>query len=255
MKIGFPNHPRKNIYDEVEWIGENDFNFVDLFLEEDLCRFDKVDPCKINQLLTRYNLSAVGHTGFYWEYGHQSKELRELSVVMIEKYLDTFAKIKNLNYVTVHASWPTSMYSDEEGIAWQIESLKKICSYAKKKGLEIIYEPLDGKRDSVENVEKILNGAPDLQFHLDIGHANLFGKKPQDFIKKFAKQLKHVHLHDNNGFEDQHLAPGKGNIGWTELIKYLKANYDGTITLEIFNTNEKDILTAQKLILGLWEKS
>jgi|GEM_PF-3599627 len=35
MKIGFPTNPRKNILEEVEWIGKNGFDFVDLFLEED----------------------------------------------------------------------------------------------------------------------------------------------------------------------------------------------------------------------------
>ena len=35
MKIGFPNNPRKNILEEIEWIGKNGFDFIDLFLEED----------------------------------------------------------------------------------------------------------------------------------------------------------------------------------------------------------------------------
>ena len=43
MKIGFPNNPRKDLLKEIEWIGKNEFDFVDLFLEE-----DKAIPEKIN---------------------------------------------------------------------------------------------------------------------------------------------------------------------------------------------------------------
>ena len=34
MKVGFPNNPRRDILEEIEWIGKNKFDFVDLFLEE-----------------------------------------------------------------------------------------------------------------------------------------------------------------------------------------------------------------------------
>ena len=43
MKIGAPTHPRKDLVKEIEWIGRNGFDFVDLFLEE-----DKAVPDKIN---------------------------------------------------------------------------------------------------------------------------------------------------------------------------------------------------------------
>jgi len=36
MKIGFPNNPRRDTLNEIEWIGKNGFDFVDLFLEEDM---------------------------------------------------------------------------------------------------------------------------------------------------------------------------------------------------------------------------
>ncbi len=43
MKIGFPNHPQRNILKEIEWIGKNGFDFVDLFLEEDKAVPEKID--------------------------------------------------------------------------------------------------------------------------------------------------------------------------------------------------------------------
>ncbi len=35
MRIGLPNNPRRNIIEEIEWIGGNKYDFVDLLFEED----------------------------------------------------------------------------------------------------------------------------------------------------------------------------------------------------------------------------
>ena len=37
MQIGFPTHPRKDMVDEIHWIGANGFDFADLFFEADRC--------------------------------------------------------------------------------------------------------------------------------------------------------------------------------------------------------------------------
>jgi hypothetical protein len=42
MKIGYPNHPRKPLVEEIEWIGRSRFDFLDLFLEEDQAAPEKV---------------------------------------------------------------------------------------------------------------------------------------------------------------------------------------------------------------------
>jgi hypothetical protein len=62
MRIGFPNNPRKDLLEEIEWIGKNGFDFVDLFLEEDQAVPEKINVEKIKKLLEKYKLSAIGHT-------------------------------------------------------------------------------------------------------------------------------------------------------------------------------------------------
>jgi sugar phosphate isomerase/epimerase len=80
MKIGFPNHPRKNIIDEIEWIGENGFDFIDLFLEEDQAVPEKIDLEEIKKVLRKYNLNTVGHLAWYLPIGSPMKSLRKLEV-------------------------------------------------------------------------------------------------------------------------------------------------------------------------------
>ncbi|MEM3055161.1 MAG: TIM barrel protein, partial [Candidatus Bathyarchaeia archaeon] len=67
---------------------------------------------------------------------------------------------------------------------------------------------------------------------LDIGHANLNGQI-ELFLKTFSDRIVHIHAHDNNGKEDQHLGIGYGTVNWEKIAKLLKkTSYDKTIVVE-----------------------
>ena len=253
MKIGFPNNPRKDLLKEIEWIGKNGFDFVDLFLEEDKATPEKINVEKVKKLLRKYNLGVVGHTAWYLPIGSPIKTLREASVKELVRYFEVFSEL-GVEFVTIHANWPGGMFSEEEGIKFQVESLRKLVREAKRFNLKIMYEPLETYADNVKNVSKILKMVPGLFLHLDIGHANLFGKKPEEFIKKFSNKIKHVHLHDNNGDKDLHLPMGCGSIEWEKILKILKKYYDGTITLEVFSKDKDYVLLAKEKLRKLWSK-
>lgn len=252
MKIGFPNNPRKNILEEVEWIGKNGFDFVDLFLEEDKAVPEKIDVKKVKKLLQRYKLDVVGHTAWYLPIGSPVKSFREIAILEAKRYFEVFSKL-NVKYVTIHANWPPGMFSTKEGIKFQIETLKKLVEEAKKYNINLIYEPIDTWQDDIKSVSEILKKVPNLYLHIDIGHVNLFGRKPEQFIKKFHNKLKHIHLHDNNGEKDLHIPMGTGNINWENLIKILKKYYSGTITLEIFSRDKDYVLLSKDKLRKLWK--
>jgi len=94
-----------------------------------------------------------------------------------------------------------------------------------------------------------------LYLTLDLGHANLFGKSIEEFIRKFHTKIRHVHLHDNDGRKDLHLPMGVGNINWEKILKTLKRNYDGTITLEVFSKDRDYVVLSKEKLRRLWERS
>ena len=56
-------------------------------------------------------------------------------------------------------------------------------------------------------------------------------KKVEEMAKKNI--IGSVHLTDNLGYQDEHLAPGQGNTPVTEMIKILKKNgYNGPLIVE-----------------------
>jgi len=254
MKIGFPNNPRKNIYKELEWIGINGFDFVDLFLEKDEAVPEKINSNKLRAILDKHNLNAIGHTAYYLPIGSSVKILRDLTIKETERYFKVFQEL-GIKFVTIHANWPIDLFTGQEGINFQAHTLRQLIKKARKYNLVLMYEPIDTDKDTLENISKVLDKVPSLFLHLDIGHCNLSNRSPADFIEKFNKKIKHIHVHDNDGTTDQHLPIGKGNINWEETIRVLKKYYDGTITLEVFVDDKKEVLESKNILKKLWAEA
>jgi sugar phosphate isomerase/epimerase len=100
-----------------------------------------------------------------------------------------------------------------------------------------------GIRIAVENIpfedfkgigELMRDYSPDyLGLCYDSGHGNM-GGKGLGHLAKFAKRLLAIHLHDNNGYDDQHKPLFSGTIDWQRLAKVISASsYDGPLTLEV----------------------
>ncbi len=70
---------------------------------------------------------------------------------------------------------------------------------------------------------------------LDTGHLNLVGKRQKPYILELGKRIRALHLHDNGGMQDEHLAPYTGNILWRDVVDGLaEIGYDGSLNFETF---------------------
>lgn len=252
MLIGFPNNPAKSLYEEVEWIVRNGFDFVDLFLECPILP-EKVNIMKLKKIISGNGLSATGHLGWYLPTGSPEKAIREAAVMEADSYFTVFEHV-GVKKVTVHANWESG-FSENDCIRFQAMTLREMVKKAREYNIMLMYEPVDSLHDTVKNARKILDEVPGLMFHLDIGHANLHGKSPEDFIEAFHKKIVHVHLHDNDGRCDLHLPIGSGTIDWKSVVSKLKQHYDGTITLEIFSRDRNNVLKSRERLIDLWESN
>ncbi len=84
----------------------------------------------------------------------------------------------------------------------------------------------------------------------DIGHANTACEDPSKYIKKLdniGMGIVHVHCHDNNGSDDEHLRVGEGNIDFMDVFNELKSiKYDGVISFE--SKNLRDAVKSREII-------
>lgn len=81
-----------------------------------------------------------------------------------------------------------------------------------------------------------LAGSRVFGFCLDTGHMLLCGLDPFDTVTRLGDRICAFHLHDNNGWDDQHLAPYMGILDWNRFCDGVrKIGYDKTLSFETFN--------------------
>ena len=120
-----------------------------------------------------------------------------------------------------------------------------ICLYQSLSELAFLQDEL-GIALAVENMPKsewLFFKKPDLDLHglglvLDIGHANTCGTL-QEFLDH--PDLKHIHLHDNSGEGDEHLALGQGGI---DLLPVLKRIEEGDLTATLEQKSERAVIES-----------
>ena len=76
-------------------------------------------------------------------------------------------------------------------------------------------------------------------FCFDTGHFNVFSYTPLNvWLQEMGKYLGHLHLHDNHGRADEHLAVGCGTFPFAELFQILQTiGAKPSMTLEAHNQN------------------
>lgn len=87
---------------------------------------------------------------------------------------------------------------------------------------------------------------------LDTGHLNLLGKNQKSYISKLGGRIKALHLHDNMGLDDDHLAPYTGTIVWKDVLDGLKEiEYAGDLSFETFRQVEPGRVEAETVPIWL----
>lgn len=75
---------------------------------------------------------------------------------------------------------------------------------------------------------------------VDSGHLNLLGKDFRTYGPAVGRRLKVLHLHDNAGNRDAHMAPLTGSIDWRAFLDTLAAmDYRGNLSLETFAQTDR----------------
>lgn len=87
-------------------------------------------------------------------------------------------------------------------------------------------------------------------FCLDTGHAALLGRDLRCIVPVLGKRIKCLHIHDNDGRVDRHLAPMTGKLNWNYFCDSLRAiGYDGDLNFETFAQAMKAYDFGEEMIL------
>lgn len=256
MLIGAMNFPGRSVLKEIHRIADDRFDFVDLTLEPPAAWLP--DGKEVGRLIADLGLRAVGHTAWYLPIAGPWPELRKTAREIYARSLDTFADA-GVTLVNVHPDQRVPLQSIDQVRKANAEAIAGLAEDAAARGIRLMVENLDRLFAGVEDLAPIFDAVPDAGFHLDIAHANLrLGpgqpNRTKDLLAAFGDRLAHVHVSDNRGGpDDLHLPLGAGAIDWRAAVRWLKdADWDGTITLEVFSREREHLRTSRRLLLEWW---
>lgn len=248
------NNPARDPLKEISRAAELGFDFLDLTLEPPACRASQLNPTRIKTALADYNMGVVGHTAYYLPFGSAFDAVQAGAVTEAIACLKFFAEV-GVDRMNLHMDCRAPGYGPDYINARNIAAIKELLGVAEEHNIRLMLENVEG--DTAESLAPMFDAIPDLGLHLDIGHANIAttGRKSHtaNLLSAYADRLLHVHLSDNKGKSDDHLAIGAGSIDWKRELRVLKgAGYDGTITLEIFYGDNELIRYSANKVRELW---
>ena len=97
--------------------------------------------------------------------------------------------------------------------------------------------------------------SPSVRFCFDTGHILAFSKTLQweIWLKTLGQYLGQIHIHDNDGSGDQHLALGKGLFPFNNFFAWLEENtLKPIITLEAHSV--QDVIDSLPELYRLWNR-
>ncbi len=126
-----------------------------------------------------------------------------------------------------------------------LDRFKRIVEGGERLGVNIAVE----NTRKTEYLSFVLNGIDSkrIGFCYDSGHHNCHTPK-DDLLSMFGSKLMALHLHDNDGSDDQHLLPFDGTCQWSNVMKQINdAGYKGPVALEV-NNRGYEHLTPEELL-------
>ncbi|VVB57707.1 endonuclease 4 [uncultured archaeon] len=235
MIIGAMNNPHKGLIEQIHLFGEMNFDYAEITIENPHARPEYVEKHKkdILDALSSYNLGTLAHLPWYFSIAHPYERIQK---AINAEFVHAFkaAQLLGAKKITLHSeTLSPSIQSRESGVKNAISSLKVLHREAMNLGLDLLIENLDAKSMSIKEFQTLFSEV-DMGMTLDVGHAHTAkGEGLDNYLKAFGPRVRHVHLHDNMGVNDDHLPLGAGKMDVKKAVETLKSKYDGTITLEV----------------------
>lgn len=177
-----------------------------------------------------YDLEISVHTPFSdLNIASLNKPIWRETLRQIEATIEALAN--HARVFVIHPGYVSSLaaFCPDKALHKNKQALVKLAQCATEHGVTATVE-------NMVNVDFLLGRFPNeiedmrpdgVGFTFDVGHANTVNA-----IDSFLRtQIDHVHLHDNNGQTDEHLALGLGNINWDRIMRALR-RYKGIFVLE-----------------------
>jgi len=199
-------------FDYIEWVSE-----WPRFLNGSTTR-------RLEELLQSYDLKLTIHAPFSdINIASFNEKIRSASLEVIESTLLTAAELGAMA-ITIHPGHcsPVSRRYQAEYIEIHRNSLARIAQTAEDAGVRVGVENMPSfpilDAQTPERLHLLLEGI-DIGVTFDVGHLNTTTADFSGFLRLFRDRIVLLHLHDNHGDRDEHLAVGDGTVPWEKVLR------------------------------------
>lgn len=258
MLYGAMNFPVRPVLDEIHAIGSLGFDYFELAMDPPEAHYIRLREQRdaIQQALVQYDMSLICHLPTFIHTADLTKSIREASHAEL---LNSFAVAKELGArkVVLHPSFVGGMGRNVPEISrrYAVECLDAVALLAEKGNCRVCLENLFARLTpftTPDDFAAVFDRWPRMAMTLDVGHAFIDGHgmdRILTFIHRFGNRIQHIHISDNFGQRDDHLAVGDGAIDFKILIGALKKiHFDDTMTLEIFTEDRTDLIRSRDIL-------
>ena len=137
------------------------------------------------------------------------------------------AEVVPYRYLVQHIGVGGQEYSDY-AVEAAFSSLDELGVFARQRGVEILIENIPNELSTAERLNLFSEITHlKLNYVFDTGHANMATGVASEFELMKAR-IRSLHVHDNDGKDDQHLAPMAegGTIDWVSTMDLLRSRAD-----------------------------
>ncbi len=177
-------------------------------------------------------------------------EARQRDIAAVMRQIELCARM-GIEVGVIHPGGdrPATLVDQHKEEGRRIESFAQLSVHAGERGVALAVENMNdakagatgalGRRTfgaTIPELHELIDvvGAPNIGICLDVGHAHVQGVPMAEAVRQCGRRLIALHIQDNDGLSDQHLAPGRGSIDWEAGIAALREiGYEGIFNLEI----------------------
>jgi sugar phosphate isomerase/epimerase len=150
----------------------------------------------------------------------ETAKARRMAMVDEIKRAIEIAEVIPFRYLIMHLGVQGEEY-EERKLEAAFSSLEEIKVFAGQREVEVLLENTPNALSSGTRLNQFLSMTHlNLNYCFDAGHAHMTGNLEAEF-EAMKNRIRSTHLHDNDGREDQHLFPGRGNLDWPRAMRLL----------------------------------
>ncbi|WP_400164472.1 sugar phosphate isomerase/epimerase family protein [Brevibacillus sp. TJ4] len=156
----------------------------------------------------------------------ENKAIREASFAEYKKAIQ-FAAMIGADHVVIHPGFCFSPVFDKKLAQERARYyVNQLCEVARPLNVKLVVENVGYNGSSLFTQDEFIRFLDSIDetagYLIDIGHAHLNQWDIPRLIRDTKDRLYAIHIHDNSGAGDEHLAIGEGTIQWEDIFEAMR---------------------------------